>query len=145
LRVVEDARPRVLGLAHDDDIGVAGGLLGQSGRVRSAEHDGHAAAAKLPGEVVGVQGGRRGRGDPHQVGRRVEPHQLDDLVRMPDVVLTRRERRDQRHRELGELDQPGATQVPRRGRFGGDQVDVHAVPVVHYRRFMVLQQIGTTA
>jgi hypothetical protein len=53
--IVENARPCVLGLAHDDDVGVPGGLLGKSSCVRSADHDGHAAAAKLPGEVIGVE------------------------------------------------------------------------------------------
>ena len=72
--VVEDARPRVLGLADDDGVGVARGLLGESGRVRSADHDRHAAAAELAGETVGVKSGRRRGGDPHEVRRRVEPH-----------------------------------------------------------------------
>ncbi len=123
--VIEDARPRVLGLAHDDGVGVAGGLLGKSGGMRSADHDGHAAAAKLPREVIGVESGRRGRRDPHEVGRSVEPHRFDDFVRVPDMVLAWGERRDQRHGELGELDQPSAAEQPRRGRLGGDQEDAH--------------------
>ena len=82
LSVVEDARPRVLGLGDDDGIGVARGLLGKSGCVWPSDHDGHAAAAEPPGEVVGVQGGRRRRSDPHEVRRGVEPHRLDDLVRV---------------------------------------------------------------
>lgn len=124
-RIVENARPRILGLADDDGVGVAGGLLRKSGRMRSADHDGHAATGKLPGEVIGVECGRRGCGDPHQVSRSVEPNRFDDLVRVRDVVLARGECRDQRHGELGKLDQPAVTQSARPGRLGGDQVDAH--------------------
>ena len=80
--VVEDARPRVLGLAHDDGVGVARGLLGESGGVGSADHHGHAATAEFPSEAVGVKSGRRRGGDPHEIRRHVEPHRLDDLVRV---------------------------------------------------------------
>src|SRR5262249_19871408 len=55
--VLEDARPRVLGFAHDYGVGVSSGLFGKSRCVRSSNHDGYAAAAKLPGEVVGVESG----------------------------------------------------------------------------------------
>jgi len=124
--VVENARPRVFGLAYDDGVGVAGGLLGKSGRMWSADHDRHATAPKLPREIIGVEGGRRGRRDPNEVDRDVEPHRVDDLVGMRDVMLTGGERRDQWHGELRELDQAPATKSPRRRRFGGDQVNVHA-------------------
>src|SRR5262249_44626490 len=87
--VVEDTRPRVFGLTHDDGVGVAGGLLGKTGCVWSADHDWHAAAAKLAREVVGVENGGRGRRDSHEVGWGVEPDRFDDLVRVPDMVLTR--------------------------------------------------------
>src|SRR5262249_16021483 len=103
----------------------AGSLLGKTGGMWSADYDGHAAPAKLAREVVGVKNGGRGRRDSHENRRRVEPYGFDDLVRVPDMVLTRGERRDQWHGELGELDQPRATQLPRRERLGGDQVDAH--------------------
>jgi len=92
----------------------------------SADHHGHVAAAKLPREIIGVEGGRRGRRDPNEVDRDVEPHRVDDLVGMRDVMLTGGERRDQWHGELRELDQAPATKSSRRWRLRGDQVDAHA-------------------
>ena len=92
--VVEDVRPGVLGLAHDDGVGVASGLLGKSRRMRSADHDRHPAAAELPRDVVGMESRRRRRSDPHEIRRGVEPHPFDDLVRVRDLVLGRRQRRD---------------------------------------------------
>ncbi len=124
-RVVEDARPRVLGLAHDHCVGMARGLLGESRRVGSADHHGHAATTELAREAVGVESrGRRG-GDRHEVRRHVEPHRLDDFVRVRNRVLGRRQRRDQRHGELRELDQTATAKASRLRRLGGDQVNAH--------------------
>ena len=127
-------RPRVLGLAYDDSVGVARGLLGESRRVRSADDDGHAAAAEFPGKTIGVKSGRRRGCDPHEVRRHVEPHRLDDLVRVRNRVLGRRERRDQRHRELRELDQAAVAEAPRLRRLGGDQMNTHETPIVQEGR-----------
>ena len=60
-----------------------------------------------------------------QVRRDVEGHRLDDLVRVRDHVLARRESRDQRHGELGKLDEPAAAEASRLRRLGRDQVHAH--------------------
>jgi hypothetical protein len=46
--VVEDARPRILGLTHDDCVGVAPGLFRERRRMRPTNHDRYAAAAEFP-------------------------------------------------------------------------------------------------
>jgi hypothetical protein len=124
-RIVEDARPRVFRFADDDSVGMARGFLGKSGGVRSADHHRHAAAAELAGECVGVKRGRRRRGDPHQVRRRVEVDRIDDLVGVRNAVLGRRERRHQRHGELRKLNEAGSAKTPRLRRFSGDQMHSH--------------------
>ncbi len=112
-RVLEQAGPGVLGLTYDHRVGVRRGLLGEGGRVRPADHDRDAPAPERVGHLVGMQRRGRGRGDPDQVGRAVEVEALDDLVGVVDVVLARGQGRDQRHRELGELDQARAPQPAR--------------------------------
>src|SRR5262249_30253638 len=56
--VFEDPGPGILSLAHNDCVGVARGLLGERGRVWSADHNGHGAATEFPGETVSVKCGR---------------------------------------------------------------------------------------
>src|SRR5437762_12756165 len=53
--VVQQARPRVLGPAHDDGVGVASGLLRKSRRMRSADHDTRPSAAKPQRDAVGLE------------------------------------------------------------------------------------------
>ncbi len=124
-RMLEQTRPRVLRLAHHHRIGVLGGFPGEGGRVGAADHDGHPPAPEHVGDRVGVRRRRRGRGDPDQVRRAIEIEPLDDLVGVVDVVLRRGQGRDQRHRELRELDQARPAQSARLRRFRGDQVDPH--------------------
>jgi hypothetical protein len=124
-RVLEQARPGVLGLADDLGVRVLRGLLGEGGRVRPADHDRDTPAPERVGHLVGMQRRGRGRGDPDQVGRAVEVEALDDLVGVVDVVLARGQGRDQRHRELRELNQARPAQATRLRRLGGDQVNAH--------------------
>ena len=93
--------------------------------MRSADHHRHAAAAELAGESVGVKGGRRRRGDPHEVRRHIEPDRFDDFVGMRNRVVAWRERSDQRHGQLWKLNQAGPAEAPRLWRFGGDQMHSH--------------------
>ena len=69
--------------------------------------------------------GRRRGGDRHEVRRLVEPHPLDDFVRMRNRVLGRREGRDQRHGELRELNETATAEAARLRRLAGDQVNTH--------------------
>jgi hypothetical protein len=52
-------------------------------------------------------------------------HRLDDFVRMRNRVFGRRERSDQRHGELRELNQTATAKASRLRRFRGDQVNAH--------------------
>ena len=93
--------------------------------MRSANDHRNAAPTELARKGVSVKSGWcRGR-DRHEVCCDIEPHRLDDFVRMRDRVLARREGREQRHRELRELNQTAAAQASRLGRLGGDQVNSH--------------------
>src|SRR6476659_8118506 len=74
----------------------------------SANDDRDAATAELPSKGVGVKGGRcRGR-NRHEVCWCVEPDLLDDLVSVEDGMFGGRQRREQWHRQLRELDQAAA-------------------------------------
>jgi hypothetical protein len=80
--VVQDTGPRVVGLAYNNSIGMACGFLGKSGRVRSANHDGNTASAEFPGKAIRMKR-RRSRGsDSYQIGRHIEPHPVNDLIRV---------------------------------------------------------------
>src|SRR5262249_52956052 len=114
-----------LSLAHNNCVGVARGLLGERGRVWSADHNGHGAATEFPGETVSVKCGRCCGGNPYQVRRYFKPHRFRDSVRVPDHVFSRRERRDERHGELRELDQAAVAKSARLGRLSGNQVNTH--------------------
>ena len=101
------------------------GLVGESGRVDTTDHDADPPSAKLASEGIRVKSGRcRGR-NRHEVRRQVEAHRLDDFVRVRDRVLWWRERRDQRHGELRKLNQTATTETSGLRRLRGDQVNTH--------------------
>jgi hypothetical protein len=112
-----------------------GGLVGEGGCMNTADHGADAATAELAGQVVSVRSGRRRRGNRHQIGRHVESHRLDDFVDVRDLVLGRRERRDERHRELGKLNQTTAAKTPRLRRLRRDQVNTHEPDATGDERF----------
>jgi hypothetical protein len=87
------------------------GLIRESGRVGTANHHSNATTAEPAGEAVGVKSGRRRARNRHKIRRHVEPHRLDDFVSMRNRVLGRRERRDQWHGELRELNQTAAAEA----------------------------------
>jgi len=66
---------------------MAHGLIGERGRVWSANHDRHAQTVEFPGEIVRMKRGRCRRGDRDQIGRDVEAHRFDDLVGVRHGVL----------------------------------------------------------
>ena len=115
--VVENLRPCVLGLADNDRVGIAQRLVRKSGRMRSANDNRHAAAAKFPGEAIGVKSGRGWGRDPDEVGRDVESHRLHDFIGVRNKMLRWRERGDQWHRQLRKLDQAAIPQPPRLRRL----------------------------
>jgi hypothetical protein len=77
--------------------------------VGSANHDWNAAPPEFAGERIGMKSGWGRRRNPNQIRANVEPHRFDDLVRVRNQVRARRQGRNQRHRELGKLDQPAAS------------------------------------
>jgi len=76
--------------------------------------------------LVGERRRCRGR-DPHEIRGPVEAHRLDDLVGVEDLVLLGSQGSEERHGELGELDEPRVAEPPRLGRLGGDEVDPHGL------------------
>ena len=94
--------------------------------MRPADHDRHAATPELPGERVGVKrGGRRG-GDPHEIRRHGRSRTGSTISSVcVTIVLARRERRDQRHRELRKLNQA----PPRSRRDSGDSAVIRWIRI----------------
>jgi hypothetical protein len=102
---MEHTRPCVLGLANDNRVGVPRSFLSKSRRVRTADHHREAASPEFSREPICMQSGRRRGSDSYEVRRHVESHRLDNLIRMRDHMLRWSERRNQRHRQLWELNQ----------------------------------------
>src|SRR5262249_5637483 len=80
---------------------------------------------EFPRQFIGMINRWRRSSDPDQIGRLIESHLIDDLVGVEDLMLSRRERRYQRHRELRKLDQAAITEATRFRRLRSDQMNAH--------------------
>jgi len=106
----------------------------------TADHDLNAAYAEPARKAIGVKYGRRGGRNRYEIRRHVEPHRFDDFVSMRNRMLRRRERRDQWHRQLRELNETTTAKAPRLRRFRGDQMNAHEPDATGDELFGALQR-----
>jgi hypothetical protein len=130
--VVEELRPRVLGFADHDRVGVTRRFLGQNRGVNATEDDGLAPFTELGRHLVAASDIRGHGADADDVARLIEIEVLEVLFDELDLVPIRCQGGDDVQRELRQPKSIGSSLVPLAS--GRDQEKSHAGPPLRRRR-----------
>ena len=119
LKLGQELRPLGFGFPDEDHVGVRLRFFGQQGDMRAAQYHGVSPLPEAAGQGVGVGRARGVEGDRHQIGRRVKVDRLRRFIHVQHRPMGRRKRGQVGHRDLLEVQHPGAPHpLNLRGRSG---------------------------
>ena len=115
--IAQQSWPLVVGVAHDDAVGVGLGIVGNQGDVRTAENHRNPSPAEPRGELVRPRSVSRDHRHAHQIGTQPRIDLLDSLVDADDLRIDlvgnqgRQGRKRQRHVTEGLLEDAASPTV----------------------------------